>query len=247
MERISLTAFFPAYNDEHTIEKLVRVAVEEIGKITDDFEVVIVNDGSKDKTAEIADRLSLEMPRVRAVHHPHNLGYGAALITGFKTATKDLVFYTDGDAQYDPAEMELLWRQMQADVDLVNGYKISRSDPVHRIVIGRLYHYIVSILFGLTVRDVDCDFRLIRRNIFETLSLESQSGVICVEMAKKFEVAGFRMKEVPVSHYPRLHGRSEFFRVRHLAHTLRGLIRVWWNLVLLHRLPVWMTTATRKS
>src|ERR1700751_5170390 len=122
---------------------------------------------------------------VRVVHHPANRGYGGALQTGFRSATKEWIFYTDGDAQYDPAELTVLWEKMGPDTDLVNGYKISRSDPLHRIIIGRLYHYIVTILFGLTVRDVDCDFRLMRRSIFDRVHLTENSGVICLEMMKK--------------------------------------------------------------
>jgi len=247
MERISLTAFFPAYNDEHTIEKIVRTAAEEIGKVTGDFEILIINDGSRDSTGAIADRLASELPYVRAIHHPQNRGYGAALITGFKNATKELIFYTDGDAQYDVREIHNLLAQLQPNIDLVNGYKVKRSDAWYRVWIGATYRRVMRLAFNLSISDVDCDFRLMRRRVFDVITLQSQSGVICVEMARKFDDAGFRMTEIPVSHYPRLHGRSEFFRIRHLSHTLRGLIRVWWSLVASRRLPVWMTTAARKS
>src|SRR5262249_33586738 len=150
-------------------------------ELTSDFEVIVVNDGSSDATPAIIDELARTYPQVRAVHHPRNRGYGGALQTGFRSATKELIFYTDGDAQYDPAELRALWERMTTEADLVNGYKISRSDPVHRIVIGRAYHHIVKLLFGLTVRDVDCDFRLMRRRIFERINLEKTSGVICLE------------------------------------------------------------------
>src|SRR5439155_4373959 len=142
--------------------------------------------------------LRLVYPALRVVTHEMNRGYGGALRSGFAAATKDIIFYTDGDAQYDPSEMEMLWQQMGPGVDLVNGYKISRSDPWHRIFIGRLYHYIVSILFGLKLRDVDCDFRLMRRSIFDRINLEKTSGIICVEMMKKIQDGGFRIAEVPV-------------------------------------------------
>jgi len=168
---------------------------------------------------------------VRAVHHPTNRDYGAALQTGFRSARKELIFYTDGDAQYDPSELSALWASMTADVDLVNGYKISRADPMHRILIGRLYHYIVSILFGLKLRDVDCDFRLMRRTIFERINLEKTSGIICVEMMKKIQDAGFRIAEVPVHHYHRAFGRSQFFNVRRLVRTGRDLLLLWYALV----------------
>jgi glycosyltransferase involved in cell wall biosynthesis len=247
VERMSLTAFFPAYNDQHTIESIVRTAAEEMRKVTKDFEVLVVDDGSKDQTGAILDRLSAELAFLRVIHHPRNLGYGAALITGFTNARKDLIFYTDGDGQYDVREMHNLFAQLKPNIDLVNGYKVKRADAWYRIWIGSAYRRAMGWAFRLQIRDVDCDFRLFRRYIFETISLESRSGVICVEMAKKFERAGFRMVEVPVSHYPRLHGRSEFFRVRHLVFTFQGLLRVWWNLVISHRLPVWMSIAAKKS
>src|SRR6267142_5595155 len=192
-----LSVFFPAYNDSGTIASMVIRAVQAAAELTPDYEVIVVNDGSADATAQIADELARTYSHVRVVHHAKNRGYGGALQSGFRSATKDLIFYTDGDAQYDPAELAALWRRMTPEIDLVNGYKISRSDPLHRIVIGRVYHYIVSILFGLKLRDVDCDFRLMRRAIFERINLEKSSGIICVEMMKKIQDGGFRIVEVP--------------------------------------------------
>jgi glycosyltransferase involved in cell wall biosynthesis len=247
VQRISLTAFFPAYNDQHTIEGIVRTVAEEIRKVTNDFEVLVVNDGSKDTTGVILDRLAAELPFLRVIHHEGNRGYGAALITGFKNAKKDLIFYTDGDGQYDVREFHNLLASLKPNIDLVNGYKVKRADAWYRVVIGATYRQAMRWAFRLSIRDVDCDFRLFRRYIFETISLESRSGVICVEMAKKFEQAGFRMAEVPVSHYPRMHGRSQFFRLRHLAHTFQGLLKIWWTLVISRRLPVWMSIAAKKS
>src|SRR5215218_7440371 len=226
-----LSIFFPAYNDSGTIASLVIAALRTARKLTADFEVIVVNDGSADATAEIADELARTYPEVRVVHHERNRGYGGALRTGFATATRDLVFYTDGDAQYDPGEMELLWRRFDESVDVVNGYKISRSDPMHRIVIGRVYHHTVKVLFGLGVRDVDCDFRMMRRAIFDRVQLEKNSGVICLEMMKKIQDAGFAISEVPVHHYHRAHGRSQFFNFRRLAKTAGDVMKLWFVLV----------------
>jgi glycosyltransferase involved in cell wall biosynthesis len=226
-----LSIFFPAYNDSGTIASLVITALRTARKLTPDFEVIVVNDGSADNTAEILDELARTYPEVRVVHHPSNRGYGGALRSGFAAATRELVFYTDGDAQYDPAEMEVLWRRFAEDVDLVNGYKISRSDPVHRIVIGRVYHHTVKLLFGLTVRDVDCDFRMMRRSIFDRVHLEKNSGVICLEMMKKITDAGFRIAEVPVHHYHRAYGRSQFFNFRRLFRTAIDVFKLWFVLV----------------
>ena len=227
-----LSVFFPAYNDSGTIGSMVIRTVKAASELTPDFEIIVVDDGSADSTAEIADELARTYPQVRAVHHPQNRDYGAALRTGFHSATKELIFYTDGDAQYDPAELAVLWAKMTPDTDLVNGYKISRSDPLHRIIIGRVYHHIVSLLFGLKVRDVDCDFRLMRRSIFERIALEKTSGVICLEMMKKTTDAGFHIVEVPVHHYHRAFGKSQFFNFRRIAKTGVDVLRLWYELVI---------------
>src|SRR5213594_3286589 len=227
-----LSVLFPAYNDSGTIASMVIRAVKAASELTPDFEVLVIDDGSADATAEIADELVRTYPEhVRAIHHPKNRDYGAALQTGFRSATKELVFYTDGDAQYDPADLQALWAKMAPGVDLVNGYKISRADPLHRIVIGRIYHHIVSTLFRLKLRDVDCDFRLMRRTIFDRINLTKTSGIICVEMMKKVQDGGFRILEVPVRHYHRAFGKSEFFNFRRLLRTGRDLLSLWYALV----------------
>jgi glycosyltransferase involved in cell wall biosynthesis len=230
-----LSVFFPAYNDSGTIASMVIRAVQTASALTPDYEITVVDDGSIDATAEIAEELARTYPNVRVIHHERNRGYGGALQTGFRSATKDLIFYTDGDAQYDPAELALLWARLTPDADMVNGYKISRSDPFHRIVIGRMYHHIVSILFGLRVRDVDCDFRLLRRTIFDRIDLEKTSGVICLELMKKVQDAGFRIAEVPVHHYHRAFGKSQFFNVPRLLKTVIDVMRLWFVLVVRRR------------
>ena len=230
-----LSVFFPAYNDSGTIASMVIRAVQAASELTPDYEVIVVNDGSGDATPAIIDELARTYPRVRIVHHPTNRGYGGALQTGFRTATKELIFYTDGDAQYDPAEIETLWHRLNDDADMVTGFKIRRSDPMHRIIIGRLYHHTVKLLFRLRVRDVDCDFRLMRRAIFERIDLSKTSGVICLEMMKKIEDAGFRIVEVPVHHYHRAFGKSQFFNLRRIAKTGVDVLRLWFTLVIRRR------------
>ncbi len=228
-----LSFFFPAYNDGGTIASLVIRTVQVVGRLTPDFEVIVVNDGSQDDTAAIVDELVRTYPEVRVVHHSCNRGYGAALRTGFAMATRELIAYTDGDAQYDPSEIEVLWKHLTPDTDIVNGYKISRADPLHRIVIGRIYHHTVKFLFRLQVRDVDCDFRLMRREIFDRVRLERDTGVICLEMMRKIQDAGFRIVEVPVHHYHRAHGHSQFFNVRRVFWTGVDVLKLWVQLVLL--------------
>jgi glycosyltransferase involved in cell wall biosynthesis len=230
--KAGLSVFFPAFNDGGTIASMVVSALLTARTLTTDFEIIVVDDGSVDRTARIADELARTYPEVRVVHHEVNRGYGGALRTGFATATRELVFYTDGDAQYDPSEMAALWDAFDDDVDLVNGYKISRSDPLHRVFIGRVYHHTVKLLFGLKVRDVDCDFRLLRRSIFDRVELEKTSGVICLEMMKKIQDAGFRIAEVPVHHYHRAYGKSQFFNFRRLFKTAVDVLKLWYALVI---------------
>jgi glycosyltransferase involved in cell wall biosynthesis len=227
----SLSIFFPAYNDSGTIASLVITALRSGSALTPNHEVIVVNDGSSDGTAQILEELSRLYPALRVVTHPVNRGYGGALRSGFSAASKDIVFYTDGDAQYDPSEMALLWEAMRPGVDLVNGYKISRADPWHRIFIGRVYHHIVRFLFGLAVRDVDCDFRMMRRSIFDRVQLEKNSGVICLEMMKKIQDAGFTIVEVPVHHYHRAYGRSQFFNFPRVYRTAIDVLKLWFALV----------------
>jgi glycosyltransferase involved in cell wall biosynthesis len=230
-----LSMFFPAYNDAGTIASLVIQAVQVARSLTADFEVIVVNDGSRDATGTIAEELTRRYPEVRVVHHEVNRGYGGALRTGFAAATKELIAYTDGDAQYDPSELAVLWQALTQEADMVTGYKITRSDPLHRIIIGRVYHHTVKLLFRLRVRDVDCDFRLMRREIFDRVRLDRDTGVICLEMMRKIEDAGFRVVEVPVHHYHRTHGRSQFFNFRRVFWTGIDVLKLWIQLVVLGR------------
>ena len=230
-QRPSLSIFFPAYNDAGTIASLALIAHMTARTLADDYEVIVVDDGSPDHTGELLDEMARHFPWLKVVHHARNRGYGGALRTGFETATKELVFYTDGDAQYDPRELARLHAALTPDVDFVNGYKMGRSDPLHRIVIGRAYHWFVRTLFGLRLRDVDCDFRLMRREVFRKVVLTRSSGVICVELMKKVQDHGFRIAEVGVRHYHRTYGKSQFFNFPRVARTLADLIRLWLDLV----------------
>lgn len=229
--KLSISAVFPAYNDGGTIPSVVMRAIGALRGLTPDYEIIVTNDGSSDYTADVLEELAQNYPCVTVIHHPRNRGYGHALRSGFSRATRELVFYTDGDAQYDPAELTLLCEQLTDDVDIVNGYKISRNDPLHRVVIGRLYHHAMRFLFGYPIRDVDCDFRLIRRKCFDEVSLQSPDGTLPLEMVKKFTDAGFRFAEVPVHHYHRVYGQSQFWNIKRLARVVVEIARMWWKLV----------------
>ncbi|HUS04889.1 MAG TPA: glycosyltransferase family 2 protein [Bryobacteraceae bacterium] len=224
----SLSVFFPAYNDAPSLPALIRNTFEVLRSQVTDYEVIVVNDGSFDNTGEVLTALLREYgPRMRVITHPQNRGYGGALRSGFAAASKDLVFYTDGDGQYDVRELPKLLARMGPDVGLVNGYKLERNDPQHRIWIGNVYNAFARFLFRIQIRDVDCDFRLIRRDLLEEIHLTSTSGTICVELVRKLELTGHGVEEVGVHHYPRLHGRSQFFRVRSLLQTLYQLLRLY--------------------
>jgi glycosyltransferase involved in cell wall biosynthesis len=233
--RPTITAFFPCYNDSGTIASVVIEADRTLRGLTDDYEIIVANDASTDNSAEILEELRGLYPHLRVLHHSANRGYGGNLRSMFAEATKDLVFYTDGDGQYDPAELADLYVRLGPDVDVVQGWKIERHDPVHRKIIGRVYHHFVRVWFGLHLRDVDCDFRLFRRHVLESFPLESNSGCITVEMMTRIEQGGFRVVEVPVHHFFRVHGESQFFNFRRVARTLIELSGLWFRLKILPR------------
>jgi glycosyltransferase involved in cell wall biosynthesis len=232
-----VSVFFPAYNDAPSLPSLISKTFAVLEEHVEDFEVIVVNDGSYDNTAEVLAALAAQYgARMRVITHEVNRGYGGALRSGFAAATKDFVFYTDGDGQYDVGELPKLLERMRPGVSFVNGYKLERNDPWHRIWIGKTYNQFARLLFNVSLRDIDCDFRLIRRHLIQAIELESTSGTICVELVRKLELCGLDVEEVGVHHYPRLHGRSQFFRIKSLLTTLTQLMRLWMWLLVLPRL-----------
>lgn len=229
----SVSAFFPCYNDAETIRGLVLRVDASLRRITDDYEIIVVDDGSSDSSVEVLRQLMSEVPQLRIVEHEHNRGYGAALISGFTAATRDYVFYTDGDGQYDPAEIELLAAEMKPGIDVVNGYKRSREDAWYRKLVGGIYQSSARVLFSLPIHDVDCDFRLLRREALRDIDLESSDGAICVEMVRKLRDSGQVMAEVPVTHFPRAYGSSQFFKPARIGRAVVGVVRWYVRLVVL--------------
>jgi glycosyltransferase involved in cell wall biosynthesis len=228
----SISAFFPCYNDASTIATMVTSVGNTLQRLTDDFEVIVVNDGSGDDSAAVLAELQRRLPYLRVVTHDTNRGYGGALRSGFTAASKDLVFYTDGDAQYDPCELEQLYAELTPDCDVVQGWKLERHDALHRKLIGGLYQRFVRFVFNLNVRDVDCDFRLIRREVLDSFPLSCDSGCITVELVARIERAGFSVRELGVHHYPRPYGHSQFFSPRRVGETLWQLAGLWFRLQL---------------
>jgi glycosyltransferase involved in cell wall biosynthesis len=229
----SVSAFFPCYNDSNTIRGLVLKVASVLPQVTSDYEIIVVDDGSSDNSLQVLEEVAREAPSLRIVKHEQNRGYGSALTSGFANATKDYVFYTDGDGQYDPSEILLLADAMKPGIDVVNGYKRERQDPWYRSVAGGAYQQAARLLFSLPIRDVDCDFRLVRREVMRDIELESRDGAICVELVRKLRDSGAKMVELPVSHYARAYGTSQFFKPVRIVRALVGVGRWYLHLVIL--------------
>lgn len=215
---------------------MIVLAFLVLEKITPDHEVIIINDASSDHSNKVLEELSKKYDKLKIITHDRNKGYGGALRAGFENCTKELIFYTDGDAQYNVLELENLIQTLTSETDIVNGYKIERSDPFHRIMIGKIYNFLMKIMFSIKLRDIDCDFRLIRKKVFDKIKLHENSGVICVEMIKKMEAAGFNFKEVPVHHYFRAYGTSQFFNFIRLFRVSINIIKLWYKLIIKKRI-----------
>jgi glycosyltransferase involved in cell wall biosynthesis len=200
-----LSFFFPAYNEEANIERMVREAQKVLPELARDWEIIPVNDGSRDKTGEIADRLAAEDPRVRPVHHPKNRGYGGAVISGFQASRLDHAFFTDGDLQFDLRELALLIEKVD-EGDLILGYRKNRRDPWHRKLNAFCWGTLVKLLFGFRVRDVDCAFKLVKRKVLDKVTLTASGAMVSTELLARSHKAGFRFAEVGVTHYPRTAG-----------------------------------------
>jgi glycosyltransferase involved in cell wall biosynthesis len=221
----SLSIFFPAYNEEGIIEQTVRDAVAAARGVARDFEVIVVDDGSADATARIVEGMAKEEPSVRLVRHGVNRGYGAALRTGFASATKDLVFFSDADGQFHLDELPATLAQARS-APVVAGYRIRRSDPWHRLFIARTYRLIVFIVFGLRVHDIDCAWKLFRREALEGLVLESNGAFISSELLIKLRRRGVPIREVGVHHYPRTTGVSKGATPKVILKTIRDIVRL---------------------
>ena len=231
--RPRLTFFFPAYNEEENVAETVRRALSDIGPLVGgSLEVLVVNDGSTDRTPQIADELAAADPRVR-VHHQANRGYGGALRAGFANAAGELIGFSDGDLQFDLAEMGRLLARLddpERPVDAVIGYRIRRRDPPHRILIAKSYNAIVSIAFGLRVRDIDCAMKLFRREVFDGLRLTTDSPFLSAELLIKLRARGERIAQLGVNHYPRTAGTNTGASFRKILRTFRDIARLRWAL-----------------
>ncbi|MEK7121857.1 MAG: glycosyltransferase family 2 protein [Patescibacteria group bacterium] len=232
MKKIDLTIFFPYLNDWGTVGSMILLSASTAKKLKKSFEILAIDDGSNNMSKDALDSMKRLVPNLRIIHHNKNTGYGGALRSGFRRSRGKLIFYTDGDAQYDVRELSKLFAVYKPGIGLVNGYKKVRHDPWYRTVLGGIYHHTVKIMFGLKIRDTDCDFRLIEKRVFDKVKLFESSGTICVELVKKISHFGYKIKEVPVSHYDRPSGFSQFFNLPRLYRTGTGIIKLWWKLII---------------
>jgi glycosyltransferase involved in cell wall biosynthesis len=241
----SISAFFPCFNDAGTIASMVMEALHVMRGITTEYEVIVIENGSSDYAWDVLDELErlyglngvdpVDRGRVRTIRFDQALDYGGALRAGFAAASHaDLIFYTDGDGQYDVRELRSLFDAMEHEeaegrqVDVVMGNKITRRDPMHRRLVSWLYHHTMAFVFQFKVHDVDCDFRLIKRHVFDRVALTQNTGAIALELMTKIQMEGFRTVEVPVDHFHRAYGVSQFFRVRRLVAVVVSLAKLWW-------------------
>ncbi|HET8568606.1 MAG TPA: glycosyltransferase family 2 protein [Candidatus Limnocylindria bacterium] len=235
MDRLpALSFFFPAYNEEESVIPLVEEALATLPRFADDFEVIVIDDGSRDRTGELADGMAARHHgRVRVVHHRPNRGYGGAVRSGLVSARKPFVFFTDGDRQFRLEDLGLLVDAIEG-VDAVVGYRRVRRDPFRRLAIAWVYKQVIRVLFGTYFRDVDCAYKLFRREAFERVPLSkilSNGAFFSAELLLSLRAAGVRIAQVPVPHYPRTAGRAAGAAPRVVLRTIRDLlalrVRLW--------------------
>lgn len=230
----ALSVFFPAYNEEVALKETIEKAEKILKKIAEKYEILIVNDGSRDKTGEIADNLARKNKQLRVIHHPQNRGYGAALKSGFYGAKYPWIVFTDADGQFDFSEVTKFFEvQEKTNSDLVIGYYLKRKVPLYRILASKyLWELPVFLLFGLKVRDIDCGFKLINKEVIEKIpKLESERGpFITTEFLVKAKRAGFKISEIGVHHYPRKAGQATGASLKVIFSGYFDLIRLWGRL-----------------
>lgn len=225
VHNVSISVFFPCYNEQDNITRVVEQALTVLEKLNADFEVIIVNDGSSDRTGQIADEIAGQKNRVKVVHHGTNLGYGAALQSGFKAATKELVFYTDGDGQFDINEMPPLLGLMEK-YDIVSCYRLNRQDNLIRKINGWCWTRLVCLLFGMKIRDIDCAFKLYKREIFDNIKVVSTGALIDAEILARAVRKGYRVTQQGIHHYPRTAGAQTGANLRVILRAFKELLRL---------------------
>jgi glycosyltransferase involved in cell wall biosynthesis len=225
----SFSLILPAHNEEENIEPVVRRALDVLPNYFDSVEIIVVNDGSRDATGEIIDRLATEDPRVRAVHHPRNRGYGAALTSGFNASTGDHVMFMDSDRQFDIADIGRLYPFIPTH-EIVAGFRMLRQDELHRRVFAEIFNLVVRVLFGVHLRDIDCAFKVFDGNLIRSLDLSSPGALINTEIQAKARRQGARLQQVGVRHFPRIAGQATGGNPRVIARAMKETIVLWWKM-----------------
>jgi len=222
----SISVFFPCYNEQENIRRTAQRATEALKGMGYDYEIILVNDGSKDQTGKIADELAAEDGHIRAVHHRQNMGYGAALQSGIRAAKKELIFFTDGDGQFDINEIKLLLPMIERN-DIVCGYRLDRKDPFMRKLNGWMWTQLVNLLFGMRIRDIDCAFKMFRGEVFTGMKMSSGGALISAEILARATRRGYRIAEVGVHHYPRTAGTQTGANLRVILRAFKELFALY--------------------
>ena len=220
-----LSVVLPAWNEEAVIARTVQAVVETLSRLAPDYEVVVVNDGSQDRTGEIADALAAANPRVKVVHNRPNRGYGGALIAGFNAASKELTFFMDSDGQFDIHDIANLIEHIE-DYDAVLGYRQHRQDAFPRKVNAWGWKLLMRLLFGLKVRDIDCAFKLYHTKLVRRANVQAQGAMVNTEMLVKLNRLGYRWTEVPVNHYQREGGKASGANLRVILRAFNELLKL---------------------
>ena len=221
-----ISVFLPSHNEEGNVERVVRSYLAECPRVADNFEVIVVDDGSRDRTGEIAERLAAEDSHVKVVRHPVNRGYGGAVISGIRAATQPYVLLCDGDGQFDPADLELL-TPFVPEFDVVAGRRAHRADPLMRRVNGKAWTLLVDTLLGITISDIDCGFKLFKREKLEGIELRAHGAMISTELMARLAGRGAKVKEVDVKHLPRMTGEQSGANLKVVARAFKELIALY--------------------
>jgi glycosyltransferase involved in cell wall biosynthesis len=225
----SLSLVLPAFNEAPNIDVVVRESLATLPRFTQDYEIIVVDDGSRDATGAIVGRLAEEDAHVRLVRHGRNRGYGAALTSGFRVARGDYIMFMDADRQFDIRDLRLL-SPFAADYDIVAGFRMERSDPIHRRVFAELFNVAVRVLFGVHLRDIDCAFKLFRGDLLRGMTLTAPGALINTEMQAKARRQGATLQQVGVHHYPRMAGAATGGSPRVIARALWETLALWWRM-----------------
>ena len=220
---LSITVFFPCYNEEANVEQTTNAALKTLRRLSDDFEVIIVNDGSRDGTREIADRLAREHAEVRAIHNPTNYGYGGALQEGFRAATRTWVFYTDGDGQFSFDELDTVLPLLD-QFDIVSAYRLNRHDPLIRKLNAFGWTTLVNFVLGLRLRDIDCAFKVYPRRLFNEIDMKSTGALIDAEILARAARIGYKIGQTGVHHFPRTAGEQSGANLRVILRAFKELL-----------------------